>query len=276
MGALEPEIHEPVPVIASHEPEDPPTCPLSLENRFERILELVEEAGFDTLDGMAAAYYTTKFQPDSHARYAQSQSRTRYLRPLLQALNVSSTDWPRREVAGYKDGIARSAEGVYVEELAGFRQRQQQQQTRDAGSPASTESSEGTDTSSLGGRRAAALAEKFRHFFMVVDASRGVKEDRQVFRQQVSFSLVLYSLPSLPSLLGFAVVNERLDLSLKRNKINENPHPPALTGPPTMVPPHPTRPKRRTSPITRIPNRLRLSIHTRYAQMMIFFPHSFH
>lgn len=193
MGALEPEIHEPVPVIASHELEDLPSSNISLETRFERILELVEEAGFDTLDGMAAAYYTSRFQPNSRARYAQSQSRTRYLRPLLQALNVSSTNWPSREVAGYKNGIARSAEGVYVEELAGFRQRQQQQQTREVGSPASTGSSEGTDTSSLGGRRAAALAEKFRQFFMVVDASRGVKEDRQVFRQQVSYPLVLYS-----------------------------------------------------------------------------------
>lgn len=213
MGALEPEIHEPVPVIASHEPEDPPTSNLSLENRFERILELVEEAGFDTLDGMAAAYYTTRFQPDSRARYAQSQSRTRYLRPLLQALNVSSTDWPGREAAGYKNGIARSAEGVYVEELAGFRKRQQKQQTTEAESPPSTGSSEGTDMSSLGGKRAAALAEKFRQFFMVVDASRGVKEDRQIFRQQVSYPLVLYS--PLSSLTPWPSCGKwALDLSL--------------------------------------------------------------
>lgn len=187
MGALEPEIHEPGPVIASHQPEDSPPSTLSLETRFERILELVEEAGFDTLDGMTAAYYTAKFQPNSRARYTQSQSRTRYLRPLLQALSASSTDWSRREVAGYKDGIARSAEVVYVEELASFRQRQQQQQTREAGSPASPGSSDGVDTASLGSKRAAALAEKFRQFFMAVDASRGVKEDRQVFRQQVGF-----------------------------------------------------------------------------------------
>lgn len=187
MDALEPEIHEPVPVIASHEPDDPPLTSFSLEARFERILELVEEAGFDTLDGMAAAYYTAKFQPDSRAYYAQSQSRTRYLRPFLQALNVNSTDWPRREAAGYKDGIARSAVGVYVEELAGLRQRQQQQQTREAGSPASTGSSDGPDTASLGGRRAATFAEKFRQFFMAVDASQGVKGDSQVFRQQVGY-----------------------------------------------------------------------------------------
>lgn len=188
MDASEPEIHEPVPVIASHEPEDLPPSSLSLETRFERILKLVEEAGFDTLDGMAAAYYTAKFQPDSHAHYAQSQSRTRYLRPFLQALNVNSTDWPRREVAGYKDGIARSAVGFYVEELAGFRQRQLQQQTGEVGSPASTGSSDGPDTASLGGRRAATLAEKFRQFFMAVDANRGVKGDSQVFRQQVGSS----------------------------------------------------------------------------------------
>lgn len=185
IGALEPELHETVPVIASHEPEDPPTTSLSLETRFERILELVEEAGFDTLDGMAAAYYTAKFRADSRAHYAQSQSRTRYLRPFLQALNVNSTDWPLREVAGYQEGIARSAVGVYVGELTGFRQRQQQQQTREAESPASTGSSDGPDTASLGGRRAATLAEKFRQFFMAVDASRGVKGDSQVFRQQV-------------------------------------------------------------------------------------------
>lgn len=203
MGALEPEIHEPVPVIASYEPEDSPSPSLSLETRFERILKLVEESGFDTLDRMAAAYYTTKFQPDSRAHYAQSQSRTRYLRPLLQTLSASNTDWPRREVAGYKDGIARSAAVVYTEELAGFRQRQQQQQ-REPGSPASTGSSDGADTSTLGGRRAAALAEKFRQFFMAVDASRGVKEDRQVFRQQVGFLFVhfILLLPHTHSVYG--------------------------------------------------------------------------
>lgn len=188
MGALEPGIHEPVHVIASHGPEDLPSTSLSLETRFERILKLVEEAGFDTLDGMAAAYYTAKFQPDSRVHYAQSQSRTRYLRPFLQALNVNSTDWPPQEVAGYKDGTARSAVGVYVEELAGLRQRQQQQQTRDVGSPASTGSSDGPDTASRGGRRAATLAEKFRQFFMAVDASWGVRGDNQVFRQQVGSS----------------------------------------------------------------------------------------
>lgn len=206
IGALEPEIHQPVPVTVPHEPEDSPSSSLSLETRFERILELVEEAGFDTLDGMAAAYYTAKFQPDSHAHYAQSHSRTRYLRSLLQALNVHSTDWPCREVAGYKDGIARSAVGVYVEELAGFRQRHQQQQTGEMGSPASTGSSDGPDTASLGGRRAATLAEKFRQFFVAVDASRGVKGDSQVFRQQVSSSPSQY--PWL-----FFWVNSRLDSS---------------------------------------------------------------
>ena len=108
-------------------------------------------------------------------------------------------------MAGYKDGIARSAEVVYVEELASFRQRQQQQQTREAGSPASTGSSDGVDTASLGSKRAAALAEKFRQFFMAVDASRGVKEDRQVFRQQVGFFffLVLFFSPSFPILVRF-------------------------------------------------------------------------
>lgn len=216
MDAIEPEIHEPVPVIASHEPEDPPSTYLSLETRFERILKLVEEAGFDTLDGMAAAYYTAKFQPDSRAHYAQFQSRTRYLRPFLQAINVNSTDWPRREAAGYKDGIARSAVGVYVEELVSLRQRQQQQQTREAGSPASTGSSDGPDTASLGSRRAATFAEKFRRFFMAVDASQGVKGDSQVFRQQVgSFSFYNSWLCPL------------MDSPLDRSMTNKPPTPPA-------------------------------------------------
>lgn len=260
IGALEPEIQEPSLVIASHDPDEQPTSSLSLETRFERILQLVEEAGFDTLDGMAAAYYTAKFQPNSHARHAQSQSRTRYLRPFFQALSASSTDWPRREVAGYKDGIARSAEGVYVEELAGFRQRQQQQQTREAGSEASTGSpskSDGAETFALGGRRAAALSEKFRQFFMAVDASRGVKEDKKVFRQQVG-SFSYFS----PSLCGYCAIG----LPLERNILIK----PPFTGSPTMVPPHPTRPKCRTTPISRFPNRLHLSIHSRSAQMNIF------
>lgn len=202
MDTLEPELHEPIPIIASHEPEDPPSTSLSLEARFERILELVEEAGFDTLDGMAAAYYTAKFQPDSRAHYAQFQSRTRYLRPFLQALNINSTDWPRREAAGYKDGITRSAVGVYVDELAGLRKRQQQQQTKEAGSPASTGSSDGPDMASLGSRRAATFAEKFRQFFMAVDASQGVKGDSQVFREQVgSFSFYNPCLCPLPDAL---------------------------------------------------------------------------
>lgn len=263
VDALEPEIHEPVPVIASHEPEDPPPTSLSLETRFERILELVEEAGFDTLDGMAAAYYTAKFQPDSRAHYAQFQSRTRYLRPFLQALNINSTDWPRREAAGYKDGIARSAVGVYVEELAGLRQRQQQQTTRETGSPASTGSSDGPDTASLGSRRAVTFAEKFRQFFMAVDASQGFKRDSQVFREQVSsFS---FNNPWLCPLVD-ALNHSPLDRST-----TNKPSTPGLTGASIMVFTHPTCSQRRTARIPRFPNCLRLSIHPRCTQMTLLF-----
>lgn len=93
-----------------------------LEDRFGRILDIVEEAGFDSFDSMAAQYYTAKFRENTTPHCAQSLSRSRHLRRLLASLHDSTKDWSSRETQGYREEIIRSAESIYVEELRRFKQ----------------------------------------------------------------------------------------------------------------------------------------------------------
>jgi len=96
----------------------PPTPHETLESRFERILEIVEEAGFDSIDSMVATYYTAVFPECSAVNRMQSTSRTRGLRSLLSTLSQSYRGWAEREKTAYREEISRGAGEVYSDELA--------------------------------------------------------------------------------------------------------------------------------------------------------------
>lgn len=76
--------------------------------------------GFESFDDLAATYYTATFAEGSLPRYAQSTSRSRRLRGLLNELHTSSRSWMGREARGYNDGQMRLLETVCVEELSGI------------------------------------------------------------------------------------------------------------------------------------------------------------
>ncbi|KAH0541629.1 hypothetical protein FGG08_003919 [Glutinoglossum americanum] len=100
----------------------------TLEDRFERILDVVEKAGFSSIDSMVAEYYTAKFREDTAPHSSQSLSRSRHLRRLLASLHDSIKSWSSREARGYREEIVRSAESIYVEELQQLRQKNVQEE----------------------------------------------------------------------------------------------------------------------------------------------------
>ena len=89
-----------------------------LEARFERIIRIIEEAGFESIDDMSMQYYTATFREDTPPYWAQSRSRSRSLPSFLAALHASAEKWPSREVQGYRQQIAEAAESLYVREFA--------------------------------------------------------------------------------------------------------------------------------------------------------------
>ena len=107
--------HNPAP--NSHPPTTQSNPNPELEARFERILDTVEEAGFDSIDSMGSCYYTTTFSPNSICASTQSMSRRRHLRKFLEDISESARGWNAQEAQGYHEGITRSAVNVYVEEL---------------------------------------------------------------------------------------------------------------------------------------------------------------
>ncbi|PNY25065.1 Uncharacterized protein TCAP_04989 [Tolypocladium capitatum] len=95
----------------SHQPSMP------LEARFQRIADVVEEAGFDSIDSMMAAYYAATLSEDSTMRQTRSGNQTRRLRGFFSSLHSSHKAWGERERRVYREEIVRAAEGIYAEEL---------------------------------------------------------------------------------------------------------------------------------------------------------------
>jgi hypothetical protein len=95
------------------------------ETRFDRILEVIEEAGFDSIDNMASCYYTTKFSPSSLCASAQSLSRRRHLRRFLEDVREDARTWEQGEAQGYQEGILGSAVSVCIDELRRFKENRE-------------------------------------------------------------------------------------------------------------------------------------------------------
>ncbi|KAI1384934.1 uncharacterized protein F4822DRAFT_433470 [Hypoxylon trugodes] len=85
--------------------------------RLEKVLDAIDEAGFDSVDSMATAYYTSVFPPESPLHSAQALSKRRHLRKLLVALHESSKRWDAQESHNFHEGVMRSAEDILIDEM---------------------------------------------------------------------------------------------------------------------------------------------------------------
>ncbi|KAI1378897.1 hypothetical protein F4677DRAFT_382358 [Hypoxylon crocopeplum] len=88
-----------------------------LESRLERVLSVVEETGFDSIDSMTSTYYTAKFPDHSIMRQMQSVGRTKRLRALLSNLQNCYKSWSERERIAYREEVIRAAEDICSGEL---------------------------------------------------------------------------------------------------------------------------------------------------------------
>ncbi|EGC45673.1 predicted protein [Histoplasma capsulatum var. duboisii H88] len=87
------------------------------ERRLERVLSVVEEVGYESLDAVVAEYYIGQFPKDSLLASEQFHSRTRRLGRLLNQVHQSSKIWSKKEAAGYRDIVIRAAEELFQEEV---------------------------------------------------------------------------------------------------------------------------------------------------------------
>ena len=160
-----------------HAPTDPGRI-------FERILDVVEEAGFDSIDMMAAQYYSTKFKPNSTSQLAQAHSRSRDLRRLLQTLQKISKEWSRSETQAYEEEIVRSAKSICLDELHFFRERQADCPRRP--SISRTGSNTGSDCGVTGQNRSNAdTVEQLRQLLLKEESSQPVQQEKRLLRQCV-------------------------------------------------------------------------------------------
>lgn len=88
-----------------------------IELKIERILEVIQSAGFKNFDTFATAYYTSTLPSHSPASAAQRVSRTRNMRHLLEGLRSSVSTWSRFEAHEYYVETSQSAESLYSTEL---------------------------------------------------------------------------------------------------------------------------------------------------------------
>ncbi len=85
---------------------------------FERIREFVEDAGFESLEAMMAAYYSANLNASAQSRPTQAVGRSRRLRGFLSAIHRSHTEWGEQERSAYREEIVRAAEDIYADELS--------------------------------------------------------------------------------------------------------------------------------------------------------------
>lgn len=151
------------------------------EARFERILEVVEEAGFDSMDAMMAAYYNTNFSEYSPTRPLQSVGRTRRLRSFLASLHSSHVEWGERERSAYREEVARAAEGIYAQEL------RELMNVADSASAEERPPFNDSEMASVEAKRAY-IVEQIRDIVSNQGIVAFLKKDKEILQDSVSFS----------------------------------------------------------------------------------------
>lgn len=84
---------------------------------FEKVLEAIDEAGFDSIDSMIAAYYTSVFPLGSPLHSVQALSRKRHLKKLFAVLHESAKGWDAQELQNHRDGVMSCAEDILIDEM---------------------------------------------------------------------------------------------------------------------------------------------------------------
>jgi hypothetical protein len=172
----------------------PPTPHETLESRFERILEIVEEAGFDSIDSMVATYYTAVFPECSAVYRMQSTSRTRGLRSLFSSLSQSYRGWAEREKTAYREEIARGAGEVYCDELAALSLATSSCRGGLESSSGSLPTPDGDDACNLSGQTSIVATRDFivnriRSVLSDPGIAQFLKQDRAIIQDKVSKTL---------------------------------------------------------------------------------------
>jgi hypothetical protein len=85
--------------------------------RFGIVLEAIRQAGFQDMEQMVLAYYTSRFEWGSFPAMVQCVSRKRRLKAMLQELQKSSGQWPRWEYRGLHESVSEAAVSLCVDEM---------------------------------------------------------------------------------------------------------------------------------------------------------------
>ena len=156
----------------------------ALEARFERIIRIVEEEGFESIDDLSAKYYTTLFKEDSLVHWAQTRSRSRSLQAVLASLHASTENWSAREVQGYQFQITEAAESLYTREVSQAKKRFLEDECLRTRSTEKDVSASASQT--------AAGAEKLRGLIVEMASGQDFQRKRARIREMVR-SLKLFS-----------------------------------------------------------------------------------
>lgn len=85
--------------------------------RLERVLNAIDDVGFDSVDSMIAAYYTSVFPAGSPMRATQSLSKRRHLKRLLMTLHQSAKGWDEQDAQNLYECTMRNAESILIDEM---------------------------------------------------------------------------------------------------------------------------------------------------------------
>jgi Fe-S-cluster formation regulator IscX/YfhJ len=101
----------PFPAVSNHimtpgRLDDDPT------SRLEKVLDAIDDAGFDSVESMMALYYASAFPAGSSLSAAQSLSKEHRLQRLLSTLHEVSRRWDHQEVQGYRESVIKSAKDI--------------------------------------------------------------------------------------------------------------------------------------------------------------------
>ncbi|RYP08966.1 hypothetical protein DL764_001577 [Monosporascus ibericus] len=88
----------------------------SMEERFDSVVEFVQNSGFKSIDDMVLSYYTAAFDEDSDIFHEQRMSRKRGLPVMLSRLRSSTAAWREYEREAYQAEVLKSAESLLVGE----------------------------------------------------------------------------------------------------------------------------------------------------------------
>ena len=186
---MEVDTPRPISRIAGKDSNNPSTtshrsdtsAPTSEGEKFERILDAVEEAGFDSIDTMAAQYYSAEFPLNSSSQLAQAISRSRDLRRLLQTLQKTAKTWSPQETQAYQEEIVRSAGSICLDELRVFRERQADR-LQGTNAPDRGRIPRSSSSSSIAGSGAGTM-DQLRQLLLNEESKQPTQQEKRLLRQ---------------------------------------------------------------------------------------------